>query len=434
MVAGIERENAMKVITDVSFYKLIQGLSDGEDYIEDSGDLYGDHFNTINGMIDYVVEYAFGDLYSDRYKTGITKMANDPRYSNCIDIRSGEDVEIGDDGMKHVEVDISSCSGDRIEMVPFSSELSKYTWSVSIAYSEDEVEGAENVHESRRLRGRSLRESRISRVRRGRMLREKRITIDLDENKIFAVKGYPDYPENDDCAYDEILVQKGGSKFEPGSGHNGKECAKYASFANRLVDEYDDEHDDIEEELEEYVCKGLNEKFGGNWIVGSINGSSQGDSFTIIYNTETNTDKQIEYFKNDFFGFGYDYTCYNGLGEYEVNVFVNDLDEDETLSIIADACSVDEANVEIVDKKPDFDFIRKHEVKESCRPRGRMLKEDGRKRTVIFKQYRDISYVDIGFVDEEVALEAVKKLNDAMRFIKKNGGEIDGSFGLSDWD
>ena len=217
MVAGVERENAMKVITDVSFYKLIQELSDGEDYIEDSGDLYGDHFNTVNGMIDYVVEYAFGDLYSDRYKTGITKMANDPRYSNCIDIRSGEDVEIGDDGMKHVEVDISSCSGDRIEMVPFSSELSKYTWSVSIAYSEDEVEGAENVHESRR-------------------------------------------------------------------------------------------------------------------------------------------------------------------------------------------------------------------------PRGRMLKEDGRKRTVIFKQYRDISCVDIGFVDEEVALEAVKKLNDAMRFIKKNGGEIDGSFGLSDWD
>lgn len=149
----------MKVITDVSFYKLIQGLQDGEDYIEDSEDLYGDHFKTVNGMIDYVVEYAFGDLYSDRYKTGITKMANDPRYSNCIDIRSGEDAEIGDDGMKHVEVDISSCSGDRIEMVPFSSELSKYTWSVSIAYSVDEVEGAEDVHESRSLRGRMLKES-----------------------------------------------------------------------------------------------------------------------------------------------------------------------------------------------------------------------------------------------------------------------------------
>ena len=216
-----------------------------------------------------------------------------------------------------------------------------------------------------------------SRLRRGRMLKEARITIDLDENKIFAVKGEPDYPQNDNCAYDEILVQEyDGYRFEPGSGHNNKGCMKYASFANRLVDEYEeDEHEDNEEELEEYVCKGLNKEFGGNWIVSGINGSSQGESLTIIYDTETNTDKQIEYFRNDIFGFGYDYTCYNGLGEHEVNVFVNDIDEDETLSIIADACGVDEANVEIVDKKPDFDFIRKHEVKESCQRRGHMLKE-----------------------------------------------------------
>ena len=158
----------MKVFTNVSFYKQIENLRDGDDWFEDTGDLYGDHFKTFEGMVDYVFDYAFGD-YVDVNKS-ITKLAKDPRYSNCIEIRdTTEDLANEGDDQKHVLISIASRSGEELEMVPWSEGGSFYTWSLEISYDVEDIERAENVHESRLRRGRSLRESRRPR---GRMLRE----------------------------------------------------------------------------------------------------------------------------------------------------------------------------------------------------------------------------------------------------------------------
>lgn len=54
--------------------------------------------------------------------------------------------------------------------------------------------------------------------------------------------------------------------------------------------------------------------------------------------------------------------------------------------------------------------------------------EDNHERNIIFRQYKDINGIFIGYVDEKVAFEAVKKLNEVMKFIEENGGEIEGTF------
>ena len=70
---------------------------------------------------------------------------------------------------------------------------------------------------------------------------------------------------------------------------------------------------------------------------------------------------------------------------------------------------------------------RQEDMDESRRPRGRMLNENHRC-SIIFRQYRDINGISIGYVDDEVAFEAVKMLNKVMKFIEENGGETDGNF------
>ena len=201
---------SMRVFTNVSFYKQIENLRDGDDWFEDTGDLYGDHFKTFDGMVDYVFDYAFGD-YVDVNKS-ITKLAKDPRYSDCIEIRdTTEDLANEGDDQQHVLISIASRSGEELEMIPWSEGGSFYTWSLEISYDVEDIENAENVHESRLRRGRSLRESRRlrgrmfreSRLRRGRLLREAQRKDGRNNN--WAIRSLPvardvagniDRPEN----------------------------------------------------------------------------------------------------------------------------------------------------------------------------------------------------------------------------------------------
>ena len=160
----------------------------------------------------------------------------------------------------------------------------------------------------------------------------------------------------DDCGYDDILVYdldgRGYDKsFTPGSMHKYDWCRKYADYANDCLDsdEFDELYDTFRytTDILEWVCGKMDEEFGGNWVVGKLVGFSQGDGRYIIYDTNNHSDKGIEYFENDFYNNGYNYRCYVD-GEYEVTIWVNDMDADQTEEIICGelGCDLDELYME----------------------------------------------------------------------------------------
>lgn len=59
---------------------------------------------------------------------------------------------------------------------------------------------------------------------------------------------------------------------------------------------------------------------------------------------------------------------------------------------------------------------------------GRKMIKESEGRGIIFRQYRDINGIYIGFADDKIAFEAVRMLNEVMKFIEESGGEIDGTF------
>ena len=225
---------------------------------------------------------------------------------------------------------------------------------------------------------------------RGRMLKE-----DEEEgSKVIARQKFVDSDSSaDDCSYDEILVFMD-DEYRPGSGHSNRSCMKYADEANRLKDEFDDlteeEQNEYDNDVENYVREGMGTKFGGEWDCSSITGSVQGEWYRIIY-PKTASAKHLKYFENAFFGRGWDYECYQD-DEYLVNVFVNEMDEDQTKEIIADACGCDEEDIVI-------------EYAESRRLRGRMLKEEDERVSL------DVSYSDEWSEDGEKHVDLDIKKN-----------------------
>ena len=242
-----------------------------------------------------------------------------------------------------------------------------------------------------------------SRRRPGRMLKE-----DEEGSKVIARQSIATNNDAvDDCSYDEILVYMDGG-FVPGSGHTYGPCTKYADTANRLKEEYEDLSEEEQEEYEDfetYVMQGLDAEFGGDWSYSSITGSVQGEHYEIIYPKKTNSEKHLKYFENAFFGRGWNYDCYQD-DKYLVNVFVNEMDEDQTKEIIADVCGCDEEDVVI-------------EYDESHPRRGRMLRE-GRRTRRLNEEHRKVNQRELrqmvrdGFAEDitDIGFEGAKRLKE----------------------
>ena len=166
-----------------------------------------------------------------------------------------------------------------------------------------------------------------------------------DGYKVIAKQTYSDGNGADNCYYDDILIYDD-DEFRTGSGHTYDSCTEYANYATGCLnsDEFDENYYSFENiyDILRFVCKKMNEKFGGNWNYDIIKGLVQGEFEYVIYDTENH--ESLEYFEDDYFARGYDYDCYAD-GEYEVTVWVGDYDEDKAKKYIADATGYDEDEI-----------------------------------------------------------------------------------------